>query len=459
MRKLSSEGWWLLALLAVALVAVTRPSIHGNDGVQNYVYLRSLVFDGDLDFTNEYAHYYAQAPQWFDEKQIPRDAVTGLPINLYGVGNAVLWAPWVLAFHAGGLMARACGLPVALDGYSRLYEWAVSLGSAFYASAGVLLVFCLLCRWVAPRAAFWAALLTWLGSPLFFYSHIHASMSHANSFFLSSLLAFAFWSMRNSWRKGAAMGLVAGLLVLTRFQDGILLVPLGAVETARAVRIARRRLACRRCVAWCARRAQMWGIFALVFALTCSPQLAAWHVLHGSAFSGPQGYLSQGRVNLLWPRHLLAACFSPFHGLFHWHPILLLAVAGLCLGRLPRRVRLFAWCGFLSQAWVIGSWSIWWAGASFGQRMFISVFPHLALGFGALFDSWLKRARWLVPALICVAVAWNFGLVVQYATRMIPRQAPVSLVTLGSNMVRVPQALFKRPAAQPDSPAAPQGAD
>jgi hypothetical protein len=445
MSKLQAETRWLLVLLALATVLVTRPSIHGNDGVQNYAYLRSLLFDGDLDFTNEYTHYFAKAAEWFDQKQIPRDATTGRPINLYGVGSALLWAPWVVTFHFIGKLATWGGVGhFELDGYSRLYEGAVGYASSFYAGLGVFLLYCTLARFFPRRRAFWAVLLVWLGSPLFFYAYFHPSMSHANSFFLSSLLTYLYFSRGNSVKRWIAMGLVSGLLILTRFQDGVLLAGLAAGEAYVFFYLLRRARGSNFWWGWLTRHAKRWFAAAGVTIFVCSLQCLVWWQLHGSPLSGPKGYLSQGQVHLLYPRHFWAALFSPFHGLFHWHPLLLIGLIGFGMRTSAARLRLYAILGFLAQAWVIGSWSIWWAGASFGQRMFISALPHLGVGMAATVTRLRAKREWLVAAIVCMAVLWNCGLVVQYATRAIPRQAPVTIITLArNNVIEVPRLIVK----------------
>ncbi|MCX7625391.1 MAG: hypothetical protein N2Z21_04190 [Candidatus Sumerlaeaceae bacterium] len=445
MRKASGQQRWLIGLLLVTVVFVTRPSIHGNDGVQNYAYLRSILFDGDLDFTNEYAHYFSRAASWFDEKQIPRDECTGRPINLYGVGSAIVWAPWVLLFHAVGLLAHKAGLAISLDGYSPLYEYAVGYGSAFYASVGVFLLYLLLQRYFASLVSFWALLITWLATPLFFYGYLHPSMSHANSFFLSSALMTTYFSRLGKKVKWVTLGLVGGMLALTRFQDGILLLGIVAGEATLALRLWQRKRRWRLAVAWLWRRIPCYFAFWATAVGIFSIQFLVWWKLHGSPLSGPRGYLTQGHLSLVFPKHFWSALFSPFHGLFHWHPVLLLSIWGFFLRGAPSRLKAFAIAGALAQAWVIGSWSIWWAGASFGQRMFISVLPHLAVGMAgsvAYLDRF--RRRMLILLLVTIAIFWNFGLVVQYATRMIPRQAPVPITTLATNnLIRVPFEFLK----------------
>jgi hypothetical protein len=425
----------LLILLAAAFALVLRPSIHGNDGVQNYAYLRSLVFDGDLDFTNEYTFYISREASWFDGKQIPRDPVTGRPINLYGVGSSVLWAPWVIGFHIAGKLANACGAAFTLDGYSRLYEIAVGMASCFYASLGLMFVFRLLRREASSENVLWACIAVWLASPLFFYMYLHPSMSHANSFFLAALLLWVYEG-GDSVRRWACMGAVAGLLVLTRFQDGVLL---GAVAAGELVR--RRESPgsdARIRAAFFARR---YGVFAVAAAAVFSLQMLAWWALQGSPFSGPRAYMMQGSLRPWAPVHAIQVLFSSFHGLYFWHPVLLAATAGLFVGGFSHRFRLIALVGIAGQLWVVSSWSIWWAGASFGHRMFISVLPFLAVGAASLLCR-TGKFRHAARVAVLLLSFWNFGYIVQYGANMIPRQSPVPIGTLvRNNVIEVPRHL------------------
>ncbi|MBX7244054.1 MAG: hypothetical protein K1X53_01065, partial [Candidatus Sumerlaeaceae bacterium] len=115
-----------------------------------------------------------------------------------------------------------------------------------------------------------------------------------------------------------------------------------------------------------------------------------------------------------------------------------LGVVGLLLAGKDLRMQLFCAAAFFIQYWVISSWSIWWAGASFGHRMFISALPFLAFGVARLLESVDRRRAW-VCALIAFLVVWNFGYVVQYGSGMISRQESVPFLTLAyNNVVTVP---------------------
>ena len=111
----------------ITLPAVTS-RLYASDEVQYYAWLRSLAFDHDADFQNEYQYFYdagvSRSPE-FHETFLERQTPSGRRMNFTTLGSALLWSP----FYAGGhLAALLTGAPA--DGYSRPYIVAVSLGSA-----------------------------------------------------------------------------------------------------------------------------------------------------------------------------------------------------------------------------------------------------------------------------------------------------------------------------------------
>ena len=87
--------------------------LYATDEVQYFSYLRSLYFDGDLDFANEY-EYFAAAGLANDDPAVydallrdhptdpPINPETGLYRNVAPIGSALLWSPWYIA--ADGLV-------------------------------------------------------------------------------------------------------------------------------------------------------------------------------------------------------------------------------------------------------------------------------------------------------------------------------------------------------------------
>jgi hypothetical protein len=430
-RKYSA---FLVALIVAAFVSLLRPSIRGHDGVMNSAYLRSMLVDGDLDFTNEYTHYLDLYAEWFDHKredQLKRHPVTNLPINLYGVGSSLMWSPFYAAAHAMCKFGPLSSYPA--DGYSRPYEWAIGIGSCFYASTGLWLLYVTLRRLAGRANGFWAVVAAWLATPVVCYAYLHPSMTHANGFFLAALLLVVYATSDRviAW---AAMGAIAGLLALNRFQDATLALGIAGGELWRlwmsgwkAARLhVRERIA-------------RYAVAAVAGAFAFTPQFAAWSILQGSPFSGPQAYLDQGSVTPLMPVHAFDVLFSGRHGLFYWHPVLMAAFAGLLVRSRHRAMQMVGLVGFAAELWIISSWSIWWGGASFGHRMFISALPFLAVGLALLLRVMHTRKRVAAQVGIVGLILWNFGYIVQYGTGMVSRQEAVPLSALiRNNLITIP---------------------
>ena len=422
-------AWVGLALALLAAVAV-QPSIRGNDGVGHYAYLSALLRDGSLDLTDTYARFDALKQYSYKFSGLPRSPVTGRPSNRYGIGAACLWAPFVLAAH-GAL--KLAGSPQA-TALTRPYEWAVGLGTAFWASVGLALIYGRLRRRLAPLACAAVAAGLVLATPLGFYMYAHGSMSHGVSFFAAAALLLGF---ERAWERPAPArlawcGFWAAWLVMCRFQDATWVIVAGAALAGRVVWLKRS--------GWVGILSFSGGFFAVFWV-----QMAVWNDLYGSWISGPMPYLDETAGTFSrWPMHALEALFSGRHGLLAWHPLIALGLAGLVWKRGMRNaecgINFVGLAGFAAQLWIVGCWSMWWAGASFGNRFFISSLPWVGLGLGRLAEGLdTRRKKAVALGVLAVLVAWNMGLLVQYATEMIPREEWVSWGRIArQNVVDVP---------------------
>src|SRR5262245_55916014 len=124
--------WVAIALAATyAAVALSAPDF-GADSPSYYVYLRSAVFDHDLDFANELAHWE------FPERPL---TTNGHRLNQHAAGSALLWSPFYLAAHVYVRVGGALGLSsYAADGYSLPYLRAAAWGTATWVVLGVILL-------------------------------------------------------------------------------------------------------------------------------------------------------------------------------------------------------------------------------------------------------------------------------------------------------------------------------
>lgn len=426
----------LLLLFALSLPAVTA-RLYSSDEVEYFSYLRSLWFDRDVSFENEYQYFYdhqiAQSPA-FHYTFLELQTGTGRRINYGTIGCAILWAPFYAAGDAVARALRAIGRDVAVDGYSRPYVSAVAYGSAFYGFAAIVLGIGL-ARRVVGSCALGTALAVWAGTPILFYMYVAPPFSHACSAFAVALFLTVWIHVRRRWtiRGAVALGLSGALMAMVREQD--VFFALGpAVDLGLTLL---RTDGTRQKAAWL--KPALAGCAA--FAIGYLPQLFAYQAVNG--FPGPSPLVTR---KMSWHApHALQVLGSPEHGFFVWTPLAVLCLAGLvllALGRAPRpeadpaatdpdRVppgdrRRIAACALLMvalQVYVSGAVESWTVAGAFGQRRFIAITALLVLGLAALRSALGTRAsRAALNVVIVLCVWWNLALIAEFGTSMMDRQ-------------------------------------
>lgn len=378
------------------------------DGIYYYVYLRSVVIDGDLDFTNDYTLYQRFNNEDLEKKRQMLElhkTPFGKPANYFSVGPAVLWAPVFIPTH---LFALALGLPH--DGFSYLYEAPVLLLSIVYGFIGMLLIYAVVSSFASRLAAFVAVLGVWMATNVVYYMGVSPSASHVLSLFAVALFLFVWWRTRGTrTRRGwFVLGLCAGLMALVRWQDILVtLLPLFEMIADAWSRSKETSFAL------VARDLVPKGVIFLVALLIAfSPQMLAWQVLYGTPLTAPQG------PTFFYPTHpeLWNVLFGLKRGLFTWTPLVFLSVLGFFpLFRRDRLLGVAAIVIFIAEAYVNSIVYDWWGGEAFGARRFISLMPFFALGLAALVDAISARIsrRVLVLALGAFTL-WNLLFVLQY---------------------------------------------
>jgi hypothetical protein len=184
------RGALLLAALFALLLPLATPRVVATDEVQHYVYLRSLRFDGDLDFENDYRRFAQINPRaGVAESLLQPNRIrerTGLYGNIAPVGAAIMWAPFFLLADALVHAAGALGARIPADGFSAPYTAAVAYASALYGLGGVLLSYRLARAYATQRAASLAAATIWLATPLVWYTFVQMPFAHATGLFLTA---------------------------------------------------------------------------------------------------------------------------------------------------------------------------------------------------------------------------------------------------------------------------------
>ena len=160
-------------------------TVDGGDDTAYYSYLRSLFFDGDLDFIDE--RYYAH---------VNRFNSTGYVFSNWQLGQAVLYLPFFIVGHFFALLYGALGYPIKADGYSSPYFVATAVASATYLFAGLMIMCRVLKKIVGERIAVIASVSLWMASPLLYYTFIRQRMAHTTEFFLAALFVMAWLHYR-----------------------------------------------------------------------------------------------------------------------------------------------------------------------------------------------------------------------------------------------------------------------
>ena len=412
----------VLLLFAASLPAVTA-RLYSSDEVEYFSYLRSLWFDRDVSFENEYQYFYdhriAQSAD-FHHTFLELETPAGRRINYGTLGCAVLWSPFYAAADIFTRTARAAGHQVAADGYSKPYVAAVAYGSAFYGFATILLGI-RAARRILGAGALSSGLAVWAGTPILFYMYIAPPFSHACSAFAVALFVTTWLHVRDSWSVPGtvALGLTGALVAMVREQDALFTIAPALdflVTAARPGRAGARPVPASRlapALAGCA-----------AFLAGYLPQLLAYQALNGRP--RPSELVTR-KMNWAAP-HALQVLGSPEHGFFLWTPLAVLCLAGLVIlvirGDVNRR-RVGA-CMLLMialQVYVSGAVESWTVAGAFGQRRFVSITMLLIVGLAALRDALHARTgRLLLNAAIAVCVWWNLALMAEFGTQLMDRQ-------------------------------------
>jgi hypothetical protein len=442
-RPANRSLFWLVLLFFISLPFV-NPWVRG-DGVGYYAYVRAPLISHNLDFRTDWlrANTSFTAGRQDGEGNILESEYTptGHLDNHFSVGPAILWSPFLLAAHGFVKAADWLGFAIPPDGFSRPYRIAMALSTALYGFAALLLAFDLARKYFGETWAFLATLAIWFASSLPVYMYFNPSWSHAQSAFGVGLVLW--YSQRTpvprSSRQWIVLGLIGGLMIDIYYLNAIFLLVTAweAASSCRFAPIARGTVQARTPLA-------KYVLFtaATVFALT--PTFITRWIVYGSPLAS--GYPPFSTWSWTSPK-ILAVLFSADHGMLSWTPVLLLALAGLLL--FSREQKPFGpslIVGFAVFLYCVASFTNWNGLSSFGNRFFISFTPVFVVGLAAFFE---KLARWLGSQIttlrlasvgIALLIAWNFGLMLQWGTQMIPARGAISWpVALHNQIAIVPK--------------------
>jgi len=381
-----------------------------SDGFSYYVYLPSWFLFHDTTLS-------AVARDCCGGVYPPYTAIIRWPstrqwVNAHPIGVAIMQAPLFGVAHA---LTRWTNL--SRDGFTLYYQHAVGLSGLLWTVAGLSVLSIVLRRHFNDGVVAATIVTILLGTNLYHYATFDSSYSHPYSFFLFA----AFLDLTERWhaaptvRTSVLLGIVAGMIVLTRHTNALFLIvlPLYGVESMASARSRGAVLKDHRALV---------AIIVAVTALVVAPQLAIYYSATGRMLVSSYGELG---FNFTSPRlvHLLIGVQK---GLFFWSPILITGCIGFAwLLKSRHSARAFVVPALLflgADTYLIASWWDWQFGGSFGHRGFIDTFPLFAIGTAAFFERVTVNplTRRIVTVMVVMLVALNLFQMVQYWNHVLP---------------------------------------
>ena len=426
-------GQFLLGVLFVFSLSISFPRVYATDEVQYYAWMRSIWFDQDVNFENEYRTFAALNPKSGINESLLQPNRIRTKTNLYGniapIGSAILWAPWFIGADVllRGAHMVGVGLHIPADGYSWPYQRAVCYSSALYAFVGLLMVRRLTQRWVPPWHSTVSTLAFWLATPLVFYMTVQMPFAHANAFFVSALFVRAWLWQRDKpdrWEPWAAIGATLAGLFLVREQLILFAIIPAMSEILQFWKFPSSSLA---------RASQSIKYYLLcgVTMLVCvSPQFMAYMAVNGqpspaSEVSSKLNWCSPHAIDTLIdfdpsPEPVCGVVDEPVRipawsrGALVWSPILLFGIIGMLL--FARAYPLYGipmLAAFILQVWLNGAFgTTWHLSGAFGFRRYIECTPFFIVGGAYLLQTF--KQRYTTVFALCVVgllVLWNMGLI------------------------------------------------
>ncbi|MBU0761971.1 MAG: glycosyltransferase family 39 protein [Candidatus Altiarchaeota archaeon] len=467
---------YILALTMVFIIFFNLFHVRGvrGDGQHYYAVTRSLMVDGDLNFTNEYTYLGSRRMgPTIDPRQT---TVTGLPRSPYPLGLSLIWIPF---FLAANLWEQSLG--AVADGYAQSYYSSVTTATVIFSYSTLLIIYFFLRRILNSKVALASTVTTFICTSLFYYTYHDPSMTHAYSaFFVAAFITYHLRPGRRYCIKDSIiLGVLIGLMSLVRWQDllfcGIMIFDIIPISEKKP------KIKFKEFIKY---NLLVFFVAAIVF----SPQLIFWKIIFGSYITSPfpKSSLNQWILKFQIVGCALAASlgfywgvkstrlrrykklvylvvavvgmylfvhstafkiiFSTRHGLFIWTPITALSMIGfIWMNTKDNNLSTRLITAFAVQVFFISLTVSWDGGWSYGIRMLTNSAIVFATGLSFFIDYIRRRSSWIVIVFILLPfIVWNLLLMVQIADNhmLIDPNVPFSRILEGQYN-RAPQMLWK----------------
>jgi hypothetical protein len=399
-----------------------------SDGKGYYAYLPAFFIYHDLTykFVEYYEDkYYPPDRSVFKEFRIQSDGKT---INKCFPGLAILWLPFFLIAH---LLSYFLGFP--MDGYSLLYQYAISIAALFYLWLGCRFLMRLLNRSGASvRTVAFITFLIALGTNILYFTIVEDSMSHVYSFALISMFLYYIYRYFQV-EKGKYIiisSFLFGLIILVRPTNGLILLllplmawlanpefrnPLSLIlhPTSSDFRSLTSDLFLPSSIL----KYLISGILILVFLF--SIPLIIWHHTTGHWLVYQYG---EERFHFLHP-HFLGILFSYNRGWFVYTPVALVSIFGFFqLWKENKYAFYRTFFFFIFFIYISSCWWMWYYASKCGQRIFIDLYAFIGILLFLLYKSLQKKnlVRNLLTTILILFTGLNIFQCYQHSLFIFP---------------------------------------
>jgi hypothetical protein len=374
-----------------------------SDGFYYFSYLRSIAFDHDVEFSNDY-----RLLGLGDKPHLFEPTPTGYAQSAWTIGPAFVWAPFFAAAHPIAVRLHASGADVSTYGISYPYRQAVCIAGLFFGLLGCWFMFRCARLFFDTTLAAGAVAFTVGGSFMLWYMVREPSMTHAPAMAGVAALAWM-WAAthgRRTMTQWALMGLLAGFITMIRWQNALFAI-LPAYEALTLLVSAWRR----NDRAGVQSTLAAGAIFTACAVAGFIPQMLAWKSIYGS-------YLAVSPVGpqiRWWDPHLVDILWSSRNGLLSWSPVLYVGAIGLFLFAVARpAVGVPSVIAIAVMIYFNASIQDWWGSAGYGGRRFDGTIPLFVLGVAAFAERAAAVVRRhpmeVVTAGAGLLLVWNLTL-------------------------------------------------
>jgi hypothetical protein len=351
-----------------------------------YKDIKKVAFHTELDKKYHYQgdDFYAALP-----------SINGNLVMKYSSGMAIMYAPAFFVAHA---LAKPLGFEA--DGFSPIYQFAISFWSVLWAFVGLWYLRKLLLKLNFSESVTASILMLYVVATNYVeYAGISSPQAHSYIFTLYAIMIFTTIRFYEdpSVQKALRIGLCLGLATLTRPTEILtIILPVfwGVYDKAS--------LAGR--FNFILKHFSKFAIASFLVAAIGSIQLFYFKYTSGYFLYNSYG----DNVWMDWFKpHLLDGLFSARRGWFVYTPIMLFAMWGFAT--LYKSQRTYFWPIFLFFSiftYISFAYNIWWYGGSLGQRQMIQIYPILAIPFASfltvVYKNSTRKILFAIASAVCI---------------------------------------------------------